>query len=62
MELAYNDEKTPKEYEPPGFQPSRPKLRGDAEEVGEVETRFHRLGLLKCVRASLNKGLSLVRP
>jgi len=43
MELAYNDERTPKEYEPPGFQPSRPKLRGDAEEVGEVETRFHRL-------------------
>ena len=42
MELAYYDDATPKDYEPPGFQPSKPKSLPEAEEIGGVETKFHR--------------------
>lgn len=45
MELSYYDDVTPHDYEPPGFQSSEPKLRTDAEEVGDLETKHHRLSV-----------------
>lgn len=43
MELSYRDEVTPKDYEPRGFRPSKPKKSSEPEEIGEVETQYHRL-------------------
>ena len=42
MELAYYDDRTPDDYEPEGFCPSEAKPMVEAEEVGGVETKFHR--------------------
>ena len=42
MELAYYDDRTPKDYEPPGFRPAEAKVDHESMEVGEVETKFHR--------------------
>ena len=44
MELAYYDDRTPEDYEPPGFRPAEAKADRHPEsmEVGQVETKFHR--------------------
>jgi len=70
MELAYYDDRTPDDYEPKGFCPSKAKPMAEAEEVGGIETKFHRLRVkvytrqfadlsrMSASRTSLNPGTS----
>jgi len=55
MELSYYDEKTPKDYEPVGFRPSSRKSRPEAKEVGEVETKYHRLRVKVYTRPKISE-------
>jgi len=70
MELAYYDDRTPEDYEPEGFRPSEAKPMAEAEEVGGIDTKFHRLRVkvytrqfsdlsrMSASRTSLNPGTS----